>query len=319
MSIENYKFCSSCGEKLAMENKFCSNCGQAQNSSEETYQEEPQNENATNEEVIQKKVEEYTSTNTEKDTIETKEYSSQIKYLNIKNSEKKRMNICYFISFLGFLMIVAPSIFNIDGMNGGYALGFVGVFIMLSLFLVALLVFKDRAKVFDSIISGENIIVCWKYEAKEWKKLKDDEYNEVKSTNKGMFIFMIILCSIIFLPFIIFLEEGFIMGFVLIILIAILGIAAFVSTSLAKNKDKEGFVIIARDGVLMNKKFECWKGFGVKFKGVGYCSEDTSLIEINYKVSYYRQSHIMQTVIVPIPKGEELTAKAVISKLRRGN
>lgn len=316
MSTENYKFCSNCGAKLSMENKFCSNCGQAQ-ISEKIYQEEDQNENAANEEGLQKKAEEYTSTNIEKDAIETKEYSSQIECLNLKNSEKKTMNICYFISFLGFLMIVAPSIFNIDGMKGGYALSLIGMLIMLSLFFVALLVFRNRAKVFDSIIAGENIIVFWNYEAKEWKKFKDDEYNEVKSTNKGMFIFMIILCSIIFLPFIIFSEEGFAMGIVLICLIGILGIAAFVGTSLAKNKDKTGYVIIARDGVITNKKFDCWKGFGVNFEGVGYCIEDPSVIEINYRVWYYRHHHSIQTVIVPIPKGEELTAKAVIKSLAR--
>lgn len=317
MGNQNYKFCSNCGAKLSMENKFCVNCGKAQTNSEETYQKELENGNDTNKETVKSKADEYNYINTKNDTIATRDYSSQIQYLNLKNSERKKMKKCYFTSFLGFLMIIAPSIFNIDGMKGGYALSLIGMLIMISLFLVGLLVFKDRAKVFDSIMAGENIIAYWKYGTKEWKKFKDDEYNEIKSTNKGMYIFMIILCSIIFLPFIIFSREGFAMGIVLICLIGILGIAAFLGTKLAKNKENEGFVIIARDGILTNKKFDCWKGFGVKFEEAGYCSEDPSMLEINYKASYYRHHHMIQTVIVLIPKGKELMAEEVIDELMR--
>jgi len=298
--VENqYKFCSSCGTKLSVKSKFCLSCGAAQ-----------------------KYMEIDMDTDGEKEDIkeETGDSSNNIVSqfpLEMKNGQKRNLNICYFLSLIGLLMAFSPKIFNITSMDKRGALTFLGGAIAIMTFVIGRLIFRARVKVLQSIIEGEHIIAYWKYSKAEWKHHVKEKYEETKGAYKGMFIFLMVLSTIIFLPFIIASKGNPIMIMVLVALLTACGIAAMISAASSKKVVSNAFVIISRDGVLINNSLHLWKGFGLRFKGAEYCKEDSSIILINYEVLYNRYAQRNQAAAVLIPKGKEQEAERVIKALNK--
>ena len=292
---KKYKFCANCGTKLPLDSRFCSNCSEEQlNSKECKFKNDYQKIDVFDENI---------------------KFNNIIEELHLVNFERKNKNKSLFAILIGIFIIFSPSIFEIDNMNGGYALSFIGILITLTSLVTTILIFNTRVRVLDSIIAGENIVACWRYSPTEWKKFKKEQYDEAKESNKGMLIFMIILSSLIFIPFIIFSEAGRIMLIVFLVLIGILSLAAFLSTASYKKITKDGFVILTKDGLLMNKELHSWKGLGTSFRSVGYCTEDPSMLSITYNVWYYKKGHDICTVVFPIPKNEKETAARIIAEL----
>ena len=282
-----YKFCSNCGTKLPLESKFCLSCG-----SEQKYMEVDRDNDG------------------EKEVINT---VTQFP-LEMKNGQKRNLNICYFLSLIGLLLAFSPRIFNITAMDKRGALTFLGGTLVIMSFVVGIVIFRTRAKVLQSIIEGENLIAYWKYSKAEWKKHVNEQYEETKGAYKGMFIFLMMLSTIIFLPFII-LEKKMII--VLVALLALCGLAAIVSSSASKKVVPNPFVVISRSGVLINNTLYVWKGFGLRFKGAEYCQEDSSIILINFEVLYTRHAQRNQAAAVLIPIGKEEEAEKVINELNK--
>lgn len=309
--MDGYKFCPNCGEKLTRGSLFCSNCGIRQEDVNERYDAYKETTPLQNfQQVSQGYEEEFRKSNEEE--IITNNLSFP---LSIKNKQKKNLIIWYFISLVGLFMMFSPEIFNIEDMDAMGALTFIGIFITLTGFLVGLLIFRPRAKVFKSIIEGENIIAVWKYSKDEYKQYVKDEYEENKSAVKGMMIFLSILSTIIFLPFIIFSEAGALMIIPLIGLLTLCGIAGLITTLASKKVFSDPYVIISMDGVLSNGKLTSWKGFGYYFTEAKYSEEDPKILIINYEVLFNRGANRHMCEAVLIPRSEERTAGDVIDKL----
>jgi len=282
-----YKFCSNCGTKLPLESKFCLSCG-----SEQKYMEVDRDNDG------------------EKEVINT---VTQFP-LEMKNGQKRNLNICYFISLIGLLLAFSPRIFNITAMDKRGALTFLGVALAIMSFIVGIVIFRARAKVLQSIIEGENVIAYWKYSKAEWKKHVNEQHKETKVAYKGMFIFLMVLSTIIFFPFIL-LEKKMII--VLVVLLALCGLAALLSSAASKKVVPNPFVIISKDGALINNNFYVWKGIGLRFRGAEYCEEDPSIMLINFEVLYTRHAQRNQPAAVLIPKGKEEEAEKVINELNK--
>ncbi|MEI6293547.1 MAG: hypothetical protein WCP36_07670 [Methanomicrobiales archaeon] len=77
----------------------------------------------------------------------------------MKNNEWKRVYILLVAAVLFILLIVVAS-GTMDGMSGRYAVMFVSLFLSITAFAVALLVFT-RARVMDEILCGKNLLAHW--------------------------------------------------------------------------------------------------------------------------------------------------------------
>lgn len=332
MDNTKYKYCTECGAKLVLENRFCTACGVKQpefENSESVLFNEPELKTEFEAKIQLKpeyKAENECETKVElelnskfvpKPDSKVRKENFQTKNTPILNFERKTKNKALIAALIGLFVFFSPSIFNIDGMGGGYAISLIGLLICLTGLISAFVIQVTRVKVLDSIICGKNQLVYWKYTPSEWKKFKKAQYSEAKETNKGILIFMIIIITVVFAPFIIFSEEKGTMFIIYIGIVTILAVAAALSTAHHKKISKDGFVIVSTEGLLMNNELHSWTGLGSSLKYVGYNEEDTSLIEITYNVWYYKRTQSICTVVFPVPKGEEGTALELIIQLSK--
>jgi len=293
---KQYKYCSNCGTKLSVESKFCISCG-----AEQEYmgvnKEAGEGENEVTEDSVTKVVSQFP--------------------LGMKNTEKRNLNICYILSLIGIFIALSPKIFNITGMDKKGSMILLGGAAAIITFLVGVIIFRARAKVLQSIIEGENVVVYWKYSKAEWEKHVHQQYEETKGSYKGMFIFLMVISIIIFLPFIIASKGNPIIIIVFVALLALCGLAALLSSAASKKVVANPFVIISKDGALINNNLYVWKGIGLRFRGAEYCEEDPSIMLINYEVLYTRHALRNQSAPVLIPKGKEQSAENIIKELNK--
>lgn len=332
MDNDKYKYCSECGDKLFLGDRFCTACGAKQpeiENLEPVVFSEPElkcefeakielKPECKAENQCEPKVEPQLNAKFVSNTdSKIRKEKFQTENTPILNFERKTRNKALIAALIGLFVVLSPSIFNIDGMDGGYAISLVGLLICLTGLMSAFVIQVTRVKVLDSIICSKNQLVYWKYTPLEWKKFKQAQYSEAKETNKGILIFMIIIITVVFAPFIIFLEEKGIMFIIYLVIVTILAVAAVLSTAHYKKISKDGFIIVTTEGLLMNNELHSWTGLGSSLKYVGYNGEDISLIEITYNVWYYKRTQSICTVVFPVPKGEEGTALKLIEQLSK--
>jgi len=75
--------------------------------------------------------------------------------------------------------IFAPSIFGIDGFNGGFALATFSLIAAITVLITAIM-YQVRASVLDRIFSGESLMAHWKYDPVEWRDYAEKEYTPSK-------------------------------------------------------------------------------------------------------------------------------------------
>ena len=88
--------------------------------------------------------------------------------------ERRAAVVCLAIFLAGWLVILLPPLAGADGMRGGYALFFVGIFVVVSSF-VAFLVFWDRADVASRMRDPSMQLAHWHYSSTEWKAIVREE------------------------------------------------------------------------------------------------------------------------------------------------
>ena len=74
-----------------------------------------------------------------------------------------------------------------DMMDGGYALIFVGFFIIIA-GLITAAVFWQRAKEMNRILAGDNILVQWIYSPDQSQRQIREEYTNLKTYNWSTFL-----------------------------------------------------------------------------------------------------------------------------------
>jgi hypothetical protein len=100
-----------------------------------------------------------------------------------KNPQRRNALIWLFISLAGLLMVFIPFVFDVDMMNGGGVLIFVGMVFSISGILVSVIFFK-RSGALKRMFTGEGLLAHWIYDKTTWKKHSENEYAYRKSANR---------------------------------------------------------------------------------------------------------------------------------------
>jgi hypothetical protein len=90
------------------------------------------------------------------------------------------------VALAGIVLIFLPTIISLEGNNGGYAISFLGGFMVLLGMIAAIIYFRLAATI-DNITRKENVLVRWHYTTDEWQKYVDIENKEIghKRDNKN--------------------------------------------------------------------------------------------------------------------------------------
>ncbi len=186
--------------------------------------------------------------------------------LSIKPKNRQRQTafifLCLFI--VSVILIFIPSITGMDGMNGGFALSFIAIFLSIT-FLVTSVVFFIMAKKFDAAITAENMILHWVYEKSEWMKFSEKEFVVQKKAKWSLFILITAISFVVLIIFSIVVRDSWrIMIIIFFGLAALLAFVAFIVPKMQYLNFKKTIpeVYIATGCAYLTGEFHCWNMLG---------------------------------------------------------
>jgi len=108
--------------------------------------------------------------------------------MKINNNPPLQTTIAWaIITLLSIFGIFAPQVFGIGGMNSGYAISFVCIFLVI-IGIIVIIIYSGRARLLNSILNDKGVLAHWKYSPEEWKTYTEKEYKEEKAMKKGLFL-----------------------------------------------------------------------------------------------------------------------------------
>jgi hypothetical protein len=221
------------------------------------------------------------------------------------------------VTLASLLCMILPFIIDIDIMNGGGAMIFLGFVMFLTGAIVTPFFFK-RARRFSNIVSGKDTLAYWTYQPEEWGEYARAEFKKRKKEKWTLFWLITVIALIVNIIMCVVHPDGVIIFvFIQLGLMLIIGITAFLSYQLPGNKNKKhaGKAIIAPYGIYLNGSFHYWQGLSARFERVQFTDNNT-VLEFTYSaiVRYGRENY---TVNVPIPKNEIQAAARIVEYFNR--
>ena len=238
------------------------------------------------------------------------------------NPPRKTAVISLFISLIAGVMFFAPGFLGIDGFDGGFAISFVSLLVVIVSIIVALFYFNLAGRL-DRILRGEGVLAHWTYSPEYWREYAQKEYAEEKSEKKG--IFVVVFGFALFFGFLFWLldaEAGF---FVFLTMIGLIALVAFVWRfsswyNYRQNVNGVREAFITKDAIYMNKKLYAWRTVFTSFDDVTLRdNRSLPLLVFKYTVTNIRTGPQTYTTRVPIPPGEEETAKEIMKQINEQN
>ena len=237
----------------------------------------------------------------------------------MENPEWKRVYGSIIVAVF-FTITCFSALTFIDGMQGGYAIALVSLFIAISGIAVAGLFFH-RARVMDGILNSNHLLAHWVYSPDMAKESASREYTEYLERNRAMFLLIGGLLVVTALIFIIFVEDGGIItgGFLLaftVVLFIISRITPVLERNRALKMPHEAF--IAENGIIyegavypfnsfMTGMYEVSLHKGTPRKNPSLIFSFTQLVGL-YTIQPFE-------IVVPVPPGEMDTANQVVRTL----
>lgn len=233
------------------------------------------------------------------------------------NPERRTANNLWIITAIAIFAVFAPSIFGVDGPNGGFAVSFLALVVAISC-IIAALVYMNRAAALDRLFKDESLLAHWTYTTDEWKQYTEVDYKADSKSKWSLFYIVAVISLVVGLFFLIFAGEGGVLVFfVMLGLIALIAIVAWFSARQVYNQNRSslGEAFISRDGLSLNRRFHTWKGLAANLDSVAMLEEKGQhLLAFKYSMPS-RVGMEERTVRVPVPTGKEEEAKKIVEML----
>lgn len=221
-------------------------------------------------------------------------------------------------AFFTVLFFTAQDI--IDCMSGGCAIMFVSIFLALTAFAVAILFFT-RARLMDDVLGGKNVLAHWTYPEEETKKSAEREYASYRENNMGLLLIVSIFMFIAMGFMAIFMgEAGLMTAAVLLVVLLICAVVAVVAPRLeyrrALKAPSDAFIsdrgIVYEGAVYPFRSFLLWM---TRVRFVEGTPKQPPLLVFSFFQIVGNTLFRTDEVCVPVPPGEEETARGIVGKL----
>ena len=234
------------------------------------------------------------------------------------NPPRRTLNVWIVITILGIFAIFAPTIFGMDGFNGGYAISTLS-FMLVVTGIIVIIIYSGRARTLDKILNGDNLLAHWTYSPEEWNSYADTQYKEEKSGKKALFYVIAAFALFFGVVFMIIdFESGiFVMGVMLALIVVIAFTAWFTSWyNYRENKKYLGETYISEDAVYINRQLHTWRGLGAKLDSVDL-NQGKSQLLLQFVYSAPTRTGMQEyTVRIPVPKGQEEAAEKIFKHFK---
>ncbi len=236
----------------------------------------------------------------------------------LRNGQGKRAVFWLLVALLGALAALYPFLSGTDMMGGGYAIVFAS-FLPIVAGATAGFVYIRRAAVLDAILDGRNLLVHWTYSDEEWRRYVAVEARASKAEKTTLFFVISAFALLFGVGFLVIApdrEAGRSVFLGMVCLIALVGGAALLSVRLAgpRPHDRPG-ALVSEEGVYPSGSLHTWSLLGARLETVKLVERRRPSLEFTYSYPT-RYGLDAETVRVPIPAGEEGTAREVAARLR---
>lgn len=233
----------------------------------------------------------------------------------IKNRQWRKAKSAGFFAFVTAMTVILP--FQAwSRLKGNYALSFVALFLFLSSVAVTI-IFSNRARKMDKLISGEEIISSWTLDDEAKNAYVNHLFATEKGKNSGLFIVITLFMVLFFGLFILFMKEGrwmmFLFFLIIIALVALfaLGMPYYYRY---RNNRGDGYVAIGRKYAYVNGFFHNWDFPLSGLKEVKVIQKPFYGIKLRY---YYYDRTLRNEEVLTIPANRNTDLKRLIEKLNR--
>jgi len=248
-----------------------------------------------------------------------------------RNREKDGVIVGLLIAAVGVLMLLLPSLTEMDMMAGGYALRFVGLFVLIT-GVVTLWFYRARATAFARLFAGEGLLAHWTLDAIQVQKQAAAELAEVSENNRGLFLITAILFVVIGIPVLVvplwdelvFWNDPIALVIVVgyFAVIPLLGLFAWGMPRLAYRRAVQdgADVYIGKDGVFVNGALHTWKQPFTDLRRVRF-NRQAKPPALEFDIRTLTRLGVVHfktyTVAVPVPAGQEEQAENVARSFAR--
>ncbi len=231
------------------------------------------------------------------------------------NTARRTLNVWIVLTIVFIFGVFAPSIFGIDGFDGGFALSsFSGLLAIVG--IIVILMYRGRAKTAAGILKGENMLAHWTYTTNQWQEYAEKDYAMDKSAKWQLYGLVMGVTAVVTTGFWLFhRDSGATMLGVLLGLGVLLSGVILLTTNYDRwqNTKYHGEVYIARDGAYIGRKLHLWKRWGASMDDVNY-DEKSKLLMIDYSMPS-RNGRDSAAVRIPVPPGQEDKARQITKEL----
>ncbi len=242
-----------------------------------------------------------------------------------RNSEITGLTVGLVLAAVGGLLILLPALAGMDMMGVGYALQFAGLFLLLS-GLVTAGIFGQRAARLNSILSGKDLLAHWIYDLAQVEQRAQQDQQETKRENLSLFLVItgfMLACIILFAVYGYASGEGDNMPLFIALMVGVLLIVAVFAFGMPHVQYRRTMrssheALIAARGLYINGAVHIWNAPLASLDGVSLVEdgEETRLVfHLRYRTGIAATE--TYTVDVPVPAGEEETARRIEGHFRQ--
>jgi len=241
---------------------------------------------------------------------------------NHRNPERSGLAVGGGLVALGLVLLLLPSVIHLPGMDGGYALSFVGFFLVLC-GVIVLWIFWMRFRRLESIFSGEGLLASWSYDAEEGRRLAREAFEERREGNQRLFAIVAVLMVVIgSLVLVLPMLQGedlawpFVLGYFL--LVPIIGAVAWLAPTAEYRQalSDANDVLIAKSGIFVRGALHSWADPGSSLAQVAFetAHRPAELVFVLGHLSSVGVMHSEPEVLrLAVPEGHEQDAERVAS------
>jgi hypothetical protein len=242
-------------------------------------------------------------------------------YIKPKNRQRQTALVFLCLLIVSIILIFIPSLTGMEGINGGFALSFIAIFLSIT-FLITSVVFFVMAKKFDMAITEDNLILHWVYKKSEWMKFSEKEFGVQKKEKWSLFILITVIAFVVLTIFSIIVRDSWpVMIIVFFGLTALLAFVAFIVPKIqyANFKKTNPEAYISPGCAYLSGEFHCWSVLGAVLEDVELDDKNMQIrITYSYPARYNRSQTILR-IPLPIQESAKSEAETAVSILKKSN
>jgi hypothetical protein len=237
----------------------------------------------------------------------------------VVNTARRTLYVWVVLTILFFFGIFAPSIFGMDGFNGGFAIAFVCIVLSITGSIVVAM-YATRARQADAILKGRDVLAHWSYSAADWQGYADKDYTMERQDKWALYRVVMVITAVVVFGFWLFhRDSGSLMIGIFFGLGLLLAGVIWITTTYdhRQNLKYQGEVYITRDGAYVGRKLHLWKGWGASIDDVSL-DEPNRLLLITYSMPS-RTGRDNATARILVPQGQDDRAREIAANLAAAN